>query len=105
MAVQESVTHTYWNVLILSGYAFLLYSLLQFCTTESAVLETSVSIDNIASSSTVQSTAAGPAAGLLPPSTFLEGGISGGSGFSGGAEAASAAGTGGSAGAAKAASV
>jgi hypothetical protein len=97
MAVQESIKLylNRTNVLILSGYAFLLDLLLQFCMAESAVLETSVSIHNSASSSKVQSTAACPAACfvtlprpfgrfLLPrPALFFVG-----------AEAASAAGAG-----------
>jgi hypothetical protein len=57
----------YWHVLILtipSGYAALrLDSLLQFCQADSAVLETTaLSNHTNASSSMLQSTAAGPAA-------------------------------------------
>ena len=49
--------------MVLSGYAFLLDSPLQFCPAESAVLETSLSNHTYASSSMFQSTRGPPALG------------------------------------------
>jgi hypothetical protein len=55
--VHDSINRTYSYILECTypGYAFLLDLLLQFCTTESAVLEIRVSNYNNASSSMVQS--------------------------------------------------
>ena len=55
---------TCWYVLMVqTGYAFVLDSLLQFCPAESAVLETSLSNHTYASSSMFQSTRGPPALG------------------------------------------
>jgi hypothetical protein len=55
---------TYWYVLMVqTGYAFVLDSLLQFCPAESTVLETSLSNHTYASSSMFQSTRGPPALG------------------------------------------
>jgi hypothetical protein len=55
---------TCWYVLMVqTGYAFVLDSLLQFCPAESAVLETSLSNHTYASSSMFQSTWGPPALG------------------------------------------